>query len=414
MTYNIVIVGAGTAGLMSAYLLAKSGQKNIVVLEKENGAGKKLKAAGNGKCNITNRCFSKEHFHSEERTSLEKVLDEFSYEAVLRLFDELGIATYEQNGYYYPLSNQGKQVVDILYKRCVGLGVQFSFQSYVTKIESVEKQYRITLTDTTGKKTITGDKLIMAAGGMAYPSLGGCDKSYYVLNRMHMKLIKCYPCLTPIYIEDNDLKLAKGVRVNGTVVITSKSGDMQKERGQIQFNENNISGICVMNLSSVYNLGWSQENPYDIYIDLLPDYREDEIQASFKQHTGDYPEEKLVDFLDCFLPDPLSQYIRKRFGDNKKITDLTEKEIGQILYLLKHFDLNGVYHPDYSKAQVTGGGVSLTEVNQDTFESRMYPNLYIVGELLDVNGDCGGYNISFAILSAKKAAEAIQNKEEDK
>lgn len=411
MLYDVIIVGAGASGLVCAYQLAKQKNLRILIIEKESIAGKKLKAAGNGKCNITNQDFSNKHYHSKAQKTLDSFLDCYSYEDVLHVFQELGIACYEQNGYYYPLSNQGKQVVEILFKRCEKKGVQFVFDTILTNLSVTKDSYILETSDTKSlNKSFQCKYVVMATGGCAYPKLGGSELGLSILKKMKVKTTNCYPCLCPIYVDNPDLKIAKGVRVNGNVSIQSLQGERKSEYGQIQLNEDNISGICVMNLSYYYNR-WKMENIADcMFIDFFPYMSWDSLKHDFQLHKNQFPSETLLDCLNCYFPQPLSKYIIKKTSlkEENQICDLTEKAMNKLTSGIKKSMLKGTGLLSFDKAQVTGGGISLEEISMHRMECKRYPGLFIIGELLDVNGDCGGYNISFAVISAISAANTIK------
>lgn len=409
MKKDIVIIGAGAAGLICAYKLAKNTNKNIIVIEKESLPGKKLKAAGSGKCNITNDLYSDTVYHSKELELLKPYILKHSKQDILDLFDELMLPYYEQNGYYYPISNQGKQVVSTLYNRCLELGVQFSFSTLALKIQLENDQYLIKCQDKDNSFDVQCEYLVCAMGGAASKQLGGTDKGYKLLNDIGYSYTDILPALAPIYVKDSNLKLAKGVRVNGTISIKNSHDESIKEAGQIQFNEDCISGICVMNLSGTMNT-WLKENIYkEMFLDIVPQYSWNELKNYFIAYQKSYKNEKMLDCLNTFLPNGISKYIlaRIKIKDEQLLGELTDKTINKLTSTLKKLELEVIYKEEFNKAQVSQGGICLNQISLETFESKKHPKLYILGELLDVNGDCGGYNITFAFLSAIDAAKHV-------
>lgn len=414
MKTDIVIIGAGAAGLICAYRIAKNTKQSVLVIEKESYPGKKLKAAGSGKCNITNKDYRQDWYHSKEKAVLDDFLKEHSYKEILDLFDELGIAYYEQNGYYYPLSNQGKQVVELINKRCLDEGVEFMPDSLVTKVDSNDKGYTVTYENDRGTNQVACQRVVFATGGKASKKLGGSETGYQMMDVMGISMTDIFPALCPIYINDPLLKIAKGVRVKGIVSIKKIDGEFLRDEGQIQFNEDCISGICVMNLSSFF-YPWMKENKMGgLFLDLLPGYQWSQVKEFLLKHQSLFGEETLLNCLDALLPRGLSLYIlaRCKYDKQTKMAELEEKGIHKIASMLKKLELNYCNQADYEKAQVTNGGVNLCEVSMQTFESQRYKGLYLLGELLDVNGNCGGYNITFAMLSAMVAAADIIKNEE--
>lgn len=416
MNYDVVIVGAGASGLTAAYKLSKEAPYlKICVIEKEKIPGRKLKAAGNGKCNITNLNYNVECYHSESFDVFNQWFTTHSFTDVLKLFDELGIAYYEQGGYYYPLSNQGKQVVDVFEKRCKNSGVSFMYETTVCEVNQLHGEYMIDCCSEKKQETIKCQYLFMATGGFVSPKLGGSESGYHLLKNMDIRLTTILPGLSPIYVSD-DISSVKGIRITGTVTVKNKSGEVARETGQIQFNENNISGIVIMNLSNIYNKWLLTNEAALLYIDLLPDYSWDGLKAFFDYHLANYPEETLLDCLNCILPVAMGKYIlnRCKCDGNKMMKAANDKMLNKLTSNIKKMQLNCIYKNSCDKAQVTCGGVALEEIKIDSFETVKYKNLYILGELLDVNGNCGGYNISFAILSAIDAANEMIHKLERK
>lgn len=415
MIFDIVIIGAGASGLVAAYRIAsRSPRLKILVIEKEAVPGRKLSAAGNGKCNLTNAYFQEDCYHSENTTFIKKWIADNSYEEIPAFFEELGILLYQNNGYFYPLSNQGKQVTSLLYQKSVSLGVQYVFDTRVTAIHTVRSKsqlsYRIDAV-ANSQKTISFNSrtLILSTGGAASPKLGGCRDGYYLSSLLKLKQIPVYPVLSPIYVEDSFLPLAKGVRLDALVTLKNKDGVCMKESGQVQINDRSLSGIVIMNLSSCLNQWHKEELKECLSIDVLPDLSWDRLKKFFLSQKSNNAEESLEAMLSGILPAPFCNYLIKRlhFDKNTQLKNLTEKQINRLTSALKKLVFTPTGYEDYDKAQAAGGGVATEEINVHTFESVQYENLYLTGELLDINGKCGGYNLTFAILSGITAADHI-------
>lgn len=417
MIYDIIIIGAGASGLAAAYKAASFGKKlNILVLEKEAVPGRKLSAAGNGKCNLTNMDFQASCYHSETVSFAEEWTRLHSYEEMLSFFDELGIMLYQNNGYYYPVSNQGKQVTGLLYEKSLALGVTFYLQTRVTNLEFClsEKNpyYKVDAVKENEKLSFKARHLILAAGGMAAPKLGGCRDGYALGNHLNLKQKPVYPVLSPIYVEDSLLSLAKGVRLDAMVTLRGKGDFVIKEAGQVQINEDSLSGIVIMNLSCYLNT-WKKEECTDcLSIDVLPGIDWNSLKDFILSQKERFPDETIRTLLRGMLPDNFIKYILKRIRLDETIClkDLTEKQLNRLTSALKKLTFTPLYHEDFNKAQATGGGILLSEVDTKSFECKNYKKLYITGEVLDVNGKCGGYNISFAMLSGIEAASDIVRK----
>lgn len=417
MKYDIIIIGAGASGLSAAYQAARlQPQLNILVLEKEAVPGRKLSAAGNGKCNLTNEKFDASCYHSMQEEIIEKWIKADCPQQVIAFFEQMGILMYQSNGYYYPWSNQGKQVTKLLFERCKQSGVAFQMNSMVSRIVPKEKGlYRIEAVNQEKQNVVYESRnVILAAGGRAAPKLGGDRSGLGMVTPLGIKVENTYPVLCPIYVEDDFLRIAKGVRLD--VAVTLKGNDISiKERGQVQFNESCLSGIVMMNLSCYYNQ-WHQMQKLtgmeQIYLDSFPDMSWEQLREYMVTQISEFPRQTLIVLLNGVLPEPFSAYIVKRLCLNRDMETgrLKDKHINQLTSILKKLTFTPVYREDYEKAQVTGGGVDLSEIDIDTFECRKYKGMYITGELLDVHGICGGYNLTFAVLSGIKAAEDIAGK----
>ncbi len=416
MKYDIIIIGAGAAGLTAAYRAIEQMPKiNILVLEKEKIPGRKLNATGNGKCNVTNSDFHMDCFHSDSKEFITNWYKDNHYQDVISFFESLGILLYEKNGYYYPVSNQAKQVSALLYEKSKAMGVNFSFESRVTKItyEKDKASYQIVSKHADEKIHVyQARRVIIATGGYASPKLGGCKDGYILADALRLSHNPIYPVLSSVYINDKHLSFAKGVRMDASVTLRLHDGRIIRESGQIQFNDNNLSGIVMMNMSCYLNQYKQYIDSALLHIDFMKQYTWDELKAFFLKQKKLFPDETIENLLKGILPAAFVGYIIKRLNidRNLNLDIMTEKHINRITSALKKMEFSPIYVEDYDKSQVTGGGICTDEVYVDTFETKKYKNLYLVGEVLDIHGKCGGYNLTFAICSAISAVDNIHNK----
>lgn len=408
MVYDLIVVGAGASGLTAAYRAASLKNKlNIMVIEKEQVPGRKLNAAGNGRCNLTNQYFDSSCYHSNRKDRIEEWTSQHSYSDILQFFENMGVILYENEGYYYPRSNQGKQVTNILLEKCRQFGVSFSFESNVTRIDFLENEgYKLGISRQDEVYTYQAKNVILAVGSPAYPSLGGSDVGLLLSSDLQIKCRPFFPALSPIYVTDSYLKFAKGVRLDATVSLKGKDGTTVKEKGQVQFNEDCLSGIVVMNLSCYYNR-WKEAD--SLYLDTLPELSWEQLKNYFLKQQKQFPQGSITQMLYGIFPKSFVKYLIKRLDwkEDMPVNSLTEKKVNQLTSAIKKLTFVPVYKENYDKAQVAGGGVDFEEISMDTFESRQYPGLFITGELLDVYGKCGGYNLTFAILSGITAADTV-------
>lgn len=413
MKYDLLILGAGAAGLVAAYQAAYScPERKIAVIDQGKLPGRKLAAAGNGKCNLTNKVWNEACYHSENREWIREWISNHSPDEVIAFFQRIGILLYENQGYYYPRSNQGKQVSGLLYSCVCDCGVQFAFDTSVISVKAVAGEYEVCTKDSKGSTALWETKhLLLATGGKAYPGLGGSDTGYQLAKALGLSVSPIHPVLSPIYVEDRSFAYAKGVRLDCAVTYKSMDGVLHKEAGQVQFNEKSLSGIVIMNLSSYYN---RDKNPLpdSLILDVLPELSWDELKAYIKEQCSAYPKHSIQLLLQRLFPENFVRYIIKRLKLEQvtHIDMLTEKQCNRLVSGMKKLTFSPIAYQDYDKAQATGGGVSLSEVHVNTMESKTLSGLFFAGEILDVDGICGGYNLSFAILSGLTVAHALIDK----
>ena len=410
MKYDIIIIGAGAAGLCAAYVASHTNIKlKIAVLERQSVCGRKLSASGNGKGNLTNADFQSEYYHSFEQSDIEQWVLQHSYKEIVSFFEQIGIPLYGKNGYYYPMSNQAKQVTGLLVDKCRQNGVSFILNTEVTDVgRKRNRDNCYVITDAEGN-TYEGRSVILSTGGAAAPKLGGNRSGYQLAQKLKYSVSPIHSVLRPIYVEDPLLKLAKGVRLDGEVTLQGGEGVIAQESGQIQWNADNLSGIVMMNLSC-YLPYQTQET--ELHIDLLPDYSWNALRAYLKQQCDRNPKQTIQTLLLGIFPSAMAQYLLRRVRVEENLTgqEISEKQLNRITSNIKKLSFCPVSREDYEKAQVTSGGVRLSEIDLTTMESRKDTDIYVVGELLDVNGCCGGYNLTFAMLSGMQAANAIIEK----
>ncbi|MDD6070846.1 MAG: aminoacetone oxidase family FAD-binding enzyme [Clostridiales bacterium] len=415
--YDVIIVGAGASGLVAAYELVANNQRlKILVIEKERIPGRKLNATGNGKGNLTNKQFGVERLYCSQQEFINEFVMHHSSKELVNFFEQAGILLYEKDGYYYPVCNQAKQITDILYARCCNMGIKFVLDTEVFSVskEDQNKAYIVKAEEqnkngSSQSVIYHAVNVILCTGGMAAPKLGGTDSGYRIAKNLKLSQEKVVPVLTPAYVEDKDLRKAKGVRLNVSISLYCAGKRIRKESGQLQINEDSLSGIAMMNLSCYFNHFEEEEREECLQIDTFPDMTWDQLKEYIKKQSKAVPYEALLTLLEALFPLKFGEYLIKRLGMEPELSigELTEKQINRMTSLIKKLTFTPVKRMDFEKAQVTAGGVSVEEVNIETFECKKYPGLYITGELLDVNGECGGYNLTFAMLSGLQAAHAI-------
>ncbi len=381
MKNNVAVIGGGASGILAAIFAARSGAA-VTILEKNPRIGKKILATGNGRCNFTNVNACTDDYNSD---FVQYALEKFTPADVIDFFEELGLLSREEaEGRVYPLSGQGAAVLDVLRLELSRLSVKIVAEFDVEKIEKKGDLFEIT----SKNQTVKADKVIVATGGMASPKSGSDGKGYELLKRFGHKTTKLIPSLVQLKTE----KSVGGVRAYGKVTI--ENGIC--ETGEIQFNNYGISGIPVFSIAKYVKKGES------VFLDLLPDYTEEEVFGVLKKR----PKQTMESYLIGILNKALGQFLLKECGISplsKMSDDLRDDEIMRIAKKIKcwRFDVTGTM--PWENAQVTSGGIELSEIDEKTMESKLIKGLYVTGELLDIDGPCGGYNLHWAWASGKLA-----------
>lgn len=401
--YDVCVVGGGAAGLSCAIAAARNGYK-VCILDQNKKIGKKLYATGNGKCNVTNaymdikRCYhssSKDYVEFLERGIGSKATDD-----VLDFLREIGVTCVEKNGYYYPMSQQASTVVWSMLDACKKLGVSVMEQCLVHEITP---DYTVIYDKDGSKHTLNAKNVVLACGGKSYSKLGGSMFGYDLIEKMSISMTKLRPCLCGIKVEDN-FEAIKGVRVQAKATF-EKSGVNYEESGELQITDYGLSGIMIFNLSSLIGQVLEKDKSTEISLDFMQDV----VFEDFARQAKIMNQRTLLGMLNTFLPDKLAYYLLEQIKINPKqlVLEMNEDDQKKIYNICKNYKVKVTGLTDYDMAQVTAGGVRLEEVSADTFESKKHKGLYIVGEMLDIDGICGGYNITFAILSGKRAGEQV-------
>lgn len=377
---KIIIIGSGASGLAAGISLLRCGY-DVTILERNNISGKKLLLTGAGRCNFFNSDQNIVHYHSNDKDILAKIITSDNIHLVEDFITSLGIVPKVKDGYYYPFANQAYNMKELLERTYLDLGGKIKYNFLVEKIEKKNSLFLI-------NDNISCDKLILATGSKAYKMTGSDGIGYQLAKKFNHHIVKVLPSLTSLITREK-INL-KGVRVDAKVTLYENGVKVREELGQVQFTDYGLSGICIFNLSYYAVKGLNKNKKEVITIDLMPFMD----KVSFKN-------KKVYDLLLGFLPNKMIDYILKTLDISKDIyyEDLSSDKKQELTKILKEMEFNITSYKEFDFSQVCSGGVSLREINPLTMESIFVKNLYIIGELLDVNGDCGGYNLTFAFLT---------------
>ena len=396
------VIGGGAAGMLCAIRAAENHRdQKIVVLEKADRVGKKLLVTGNGRCNLSHVGADEKSYHGENSDALINILfSKYNYEAVIQYFHELGLLTHaDSEGRVYPLSNQASSVLDVLRKRMAELNIEEICNADIQSIQKTAEGYEIAAAD----MRIYAKKCVVAFGGKA-DYVGRESGGRELFRSLGLSLTKLTPSLSPVKVKSDLLRSLKGIRVQAKASLIQNHQIIKTERGEVQFTENALSGICIFNLSREANKGGCE-----ISLNLLPDYTDEQIKNEIHARVQRDPDAPASEIFTGMFHKNLGLAILKASGVMPSLPckDISDKEIKSICRHISDWRFTCEESRDFKKAQVTAGGVRLSEIDPRTFESKRHRGLYILGEALDIDGDCGGYNLQFAFASGLCAGDSL-------
>jgi predicted Rossmann fold flavoprotein len=393
---KILIIGGGAAGMTAAIIASLNGAQ-VVILEQLNRVGKKILATGNGRCNITNSRIDISRYHGKNVKFAYGALNQFDRHNTIGFFEDLGLCFVEEDeGKIYPASLQASSVLDVLRYEMKRLGVEEICDSKVVSISRSNSGFTLKLKD---GRMVHGDKVIVATGGKANPGLGSNGSGYDLVKPLGHKIVEPFPALVQLRLNAQFLKALSGVKLIGEASIEAEGRIMRRERGEILFTNYGVSGPPVIQLSRCVgeqlNLG---KKPVFI-LDMFPNINHQELLALLRKRSS-LRGEKPLDFSFVGLINKrLINVLLKESGIvNIKMPCNTVgmEHIEAIASKMKRLDMEIIGTQSWSEAQVTAGGVDVTDINPKTMESKIIPGLYFAGEIMDIDGDCGGFNLQWA------------------
>lgn len=388
---KILIIGGGASGMMAALTASHSPENHVILAERQSRMGRKLLATGNGRCNLTNRNLDTSRYYGEDPSFCTYALKYFDSEATLAYFRSLGLLTVtEPSGRVYPYSDSANSVLDVLR---LPLEQRQNVEIMAGKEILSLSRKKGTFVAKTAEEEITADRVIVCAGGLAGSKLGGTEMGYKLLASFGHSRTKLYPSLVQIKTDTNLVRSLKGVRCEARV----KYGRLVK-RGELQFTDYGVSGPVIFELSRGAVGG-------ELEIDLLPDLTEAEILELLEARCRAMPELKAEDLLTGILHNRLGRTILRGCGVSLEEPCSGVYAFDRIVSMCKSLTLNILGTMGMEQAQVTAGGIRTVEFDPETMESRLCPGLYAAGEVLDIDGDCGGYNLQWAWSSGRLAGE---------
>ena len=405
MKTEIAVIGGGASGMIAAITARKSG-KEVVVLERKDRILKKVLITGNGRCNITNVNADISNYFGKNISSVENILNSFNPQDTMDFFNGLGIICNEENrGKVYPLSGQASSVVDALRFEAERLGVRIETEFYVRKIEKEGFKFKIYSEE---RKKIEAGRVVIAAGGQSYPELGSNGSGFELAKELGHSVTKLSPSIVQLKSEKHQVKGLQGIKTDVAVTAYGDNKKICTYDGELLFTDYGISGNVVFNISFVMPLYKNVE----FEIDFMEKFDYNELYEMLKERKRILSHLTMENYFNGMINKKLGQFLSKVSGIeklSKPVKDLNDSEIRKLCTVLKKYRIKILDTTGFKNAQVTAGGVSLDEVNSETLESKIVKGLYFSGEVLDVYGECGGFNLQWAwasgYIAGKNAAK---------
>ena len=396
---RVGIIGGGAAGLICACSLAKNKKIDVTVFEKNERVGKKLLSTGNGRCNLTNlTATAKDYYGSGEFVS--PAFEKYPPKSNIAFFENLGLFTRaDSEGRVYPMSNQASSVLDALRFECERLGVRFLCSCDIKNVKPRNNKYVL-------NNEYTFEKLVFACGGQAAVK---DYSSFSLLSALGHTVTKTAPSLVRLVTDDKMTKQLKGIRAIVSMTLFSAYKKIMTERGELLFSDFSLSGIISMQLSSyISHLKLRSKKGFRVSVDFVPDISFEE----FKDHLFSFSKRegiKAENLLSGFMPKKIGICLLKKadISPEVQINSITKKQLLLLAEFCKNCEFKITDIGSFSQAQVTVGGAKKGEFNPKTLESKKHKGVYCCGEMLDVDGKCGGYNLQWAFSSGRLCAQSI-------
>ena len=401
---DVIVIGAGASGMMAAITAARRG-KSVAILERMNKPGKKILATGNGKCKFTNNNMDTSCFHGNIQL-IQSVLSRFSKEEALSFFHEIGIWPKEKNGYYYPNSGQAASVAEALKHELDRLQVPVYLEQEVLDLFPDKYGFQIKTVQT----SYTCRNVIIASGLLAAPKLGSDGSMFSLIKELGHRFVPVLPALCGFYAKGMHFSKVAGVRCDANLTLKIDGNTAATEQGELQLADYGISGIPVFQISSPAVRALYEKKSVTVVIDFLPDISLETLNTEFAMRIGKCETDENADRLLCgLLNQKLIPVLLKYAGirSDEPLKNISLEKLERLSAGIHDYPVTLEKVRDFEFAQVCTGGIRTEEINEKTLESRLLSGLYFAGEILDVDGICGGYNLQWAWSSGYVAGCSV-------
>jgi len=403
MEYDVIIVGAGAAGLMTAIQTAESDLR-VLLLEGQKKVGAKILMSGGTRCNVTNKAVSEKDYNSEHIIYVRNILRAFTNTDTIRFFNELGVdLVLEPTGKYFPSSNSGKTILDALLKKIgVGKNITLLCEHKVKAVNFVNDGFVVKGDDFNFK----AKRVVLTTGGLSYPTTGSDGTGFRLAQSFGHPVVETFPALTPLTTQDNDMKSLSGITLDVRLTLTIDGKRRFSCKDSFLFTHFGFSGPSALDISRHF---LSAKGKKQVLVNFIPDHDENSWGTYLDKVRQNAPRKTLRNVLIEMMPQRLADIIFKKAGiDQSMIMNQLDKAARQRLIdrcVNYPLDVTGVL--GYSKAEVTAGGIDWVQINPKTLESKLVTGLFFAGEILDVDGRIGGFNFQWAWASGYTVAQAI-------
>lgn len=401
----LAIVGGGASGLAAAVFALQKAKScgiriKVMIFEANSRVGKKITVTGNGRCNFSNTDMSLVHFHGDEILA-RNALSSFSSEDTLKFFEEGGLFSRTDGaGRIYPLSNQATSVLDFFRNETARLGAQIITDCKITSVKKDGRRFLL-------NGEMYADGVIVSCGGKAAPVHGSDGSFFGVFDSFGVRTVDFYPALTPVCI-DSFTKSLKGIRAEGRITVKTNGKTVASDCGELQYTDYGISGIPAMQVSGRVAAVLGKSKDVFAFVDSAPFLESDCLKEYILRIINDDPQRQIEMLLSGIMPKRLAVFLLSElsFKADKAVKTINPAAVDKIVSAVKNKKYKISAVKGFSDAQISSGGVPASELNADTLELKKVKNMYVCGEAVNVDGDCGGYNLQWAWSSAYVAASA--------
>lgn len=400
---RVAIIGGGASGMMAA-ITAAMGKCEVTVFEKNERIGQKILKTGNGKCNFTNENLSCDKYYCDDENFINDAFERFNNEDLVAFFTRIGMLVKNKNGYIYPASEQASTVLDVLRREMESLNIKIETNSLVNSIQKTNDGFKVIVND----KDYNFDKVIVACGGLSGLNKNENNNAYKMLENMGIEITQLYPALTQIYASGMNFASVKGCRCESVISVISNNEFITKASGELLFTDYGLSGIVTFQISHLVEALKRNKNEVKLLLDFLPGMTKEELKTFLctKELLNDNID--IQNFLLGVLNKKLNIEVIKKSGlaPSASFASINENDIDELVNNIKEYEVICERINDFSASQVTAGGVRITELDKN-FMVKKIDGLYVVGELMDVDGLCGGYNLQWAFTTGYIAGEHV-------